>query len=173
SVYRLGRQWTLLAGVHQGFNPPAPGSTAAAEESLNYEAGARYARGPAGAELIAFYNDYDNLVGTCTASTGGGCNIGDQFSGGKVRMYGLEASAQYRVQLDGGLSVPLQLSYTYTSAEFRSSFASGFEEWGTVVAGDELPYLPEHQAQLMAALEAQRFGVSVAARYTDAMRVAA
>src|SRR5690606_10667241 len=35
SVYRLNDTWTLLAGVHQGFNPPAPGSTAAAEESLN------------------------------------------------------------------------------------------------------------------------------------------
>lgn len=173
SVYRLNDTWTLLAGVHQGFNPPAPGSTAAAEESLNYEAGARYGRGAASAELIAFYNDYDNLVGTCTSSTGGGCNIGDQFSGGKVRMHGLEAAAEYRVALDGGLSVPLQLAYTYTSAEFRTSFASGFEEWGTVAVGDELPYLPEHQAHFLAALEAERWALSIAARYTDSMRVEA
>jgi Fe(3+) dicitrate transport protein len=173
AVYRMGAEWTLLAGVHKGFNSPGPGGNAEAEESLNYEAGARYAREAASAELIAFYNDYDNLVGTCTASTGGGCNLGDQFAGGKVRMQGLELSGRYELELDRGMRLPVQLAYTYTSAEFRTSFASGFEEWGDVEVGDELPYLPEHQAQLLVGLAAKRWGVNLAASYTDAMRVEA
>ena len=173
AVYRMPGPWILLGGVHKGFNSPAPGSNSEAEVSLNYEAGARFAREAASAELIAFYNDYDNLVGTCTASTGGGCNLGDQFAGGKVRMSGLELSGQYEFDLDGGLRLPVQLGYTYTSAEFRTSFASGFGEWGDVEAGDELPYLPEHQAQLLVGLAADRWGVNLAASYTDAMRVEA
>jgi Fe(3+) dicitrate transport protein len=173
SVYRLTDTWTLLGGVHKGFNAPAPGAVAEAEESLNYEAGARYSRDGARAEVIAFYNDYDNLVGTCTASTGGGCDLGDQFSGGKVRMQGLELSAQYQFALARGLSVPLQLTYTHTSAEFRTSFASGFEEWATVEAGDELPYLPQHQAQVLLGLAAERWALNATASYSDAMRVVA
>jgi Fe(3+) dicitrate transport protein len=173
TVYRLSDAWTLLGGMHKGFNPPAPGGTSEAEESLNYEAGARYARAAASAEFIAFYNDYDNLVGTCTASTGGGCDLGDQFAGGKVRMQGLELSGRYEFGLERGLRLPVQLAYTYTNADFRTSFASGFEEWGNVAVGDELPYLPEHQAQLLVGLAAERWGVNVAASYTDAMRVQA
>jgi Fe(3+) dicitrate transport protein len=173
AVYKMTGPWTLLGGVHKGFNSPAPGSNAEGEESVNYEVGARYAREAAGAELIAFYNDYDNLVGTCTASTGGGCDLGDQFAGGKVRMHGLELSARYEVGLERGLRLPVQLAYTYTNAEFRTSFVSGFEEWGDVEAGDELPYLPEHQAQLLLGVAAQRWGVNLAASYTDSMRVEA
>jgi len=37
--------------------------------------------GAGSAELIAFYNDYENLVGTCTPSIGCGCNLGDPFIG--------------------------------------------------------------------------------------------
>ncbi|HUF71283.1 MAG TPA: TonB-dependent receptor [Gammaproteobacteria bacterium] len=171
--YRMAERWTLLGGIHQGFNPPGPGGNAESEESLNYEMGARYVHQSAGAELIAFYNDYDNLVGTCTASTGGGCNVGDQFSGGKVRMHGLELSGRYEFDLRRGLRLPVQLTYTYTSAEFGTSFSSGFDEWGDVQAGDELPYLPEQQAQLLAGLAAERWGVNLAASYTDSMRVEA
>jgi Fe(3+) dicitrate transport protein len=173
AVYSVTEDWTLLAGVHQGFNPPSPGSGATAEQSTNYEFGARFGRGPAGAELIAFYNDYENLVGTCTASTGAGCQIGDQFSGGQVRMAGLEFSGRYEWTLERGLQLPIQFAYTYTNAEFRSSFESSFEEWGSVTAGDELPYLPEHQAQLMAGLMGENWGINLSASYTDSMRAVA
>ncbi|HEY5568012.1 MAG TPA: TonB-dependent receptor [Gammaproteobacteria bacterium] len=173
AVYRMAEAWTLLGGVHKGFNSPSPGSNAEAEESVNYEAGARYAREAASAELIAFYNDYDNLVGTCTASTGGGCILGDQFAGGKVQMRGLELSGRYEFDLERGLRLPVQLAYTYTNAEFRTSFESGFEEWGGVEVGDELPYLPEHQAQLLAGLAAERWSVNLAASFVDAMRIEA
>jgi Fe(3+) dicitrate transport protein len=173
AVYELEGNWFLLAGVHRGFNPPSPGGGAQAEQSMNYELGARLSRERVQADVIAFYNDYDNLVGTCTASTGGGCQIGDQFSGGQVAMVGIELSSRIDWQLPRGLAVPLQLSYTYTGAEFRSSFDSGFDEWGSVEYGDKLPYLPENQAQVQIGLTGNRWGVNLSASYTDAMRVEA
>jgi Fe(3+) dicitrate transport protein len=173
TVYQLSGGWSLLAGVHKGFNPPAPGSTSASEESVNYEAGLRYANADASLELIGFYNDYDNLVGTCTASTGGNCEIGDQFDAGAVRMQGVELSGTYEWRLASQLAVPLQLSYTYTDAEFRNAFSSDFEEWGDVAAGDSLPYLPPHLLRIATGLTANRWSLNLSAAYVDAMRVVA
>lgn len=174
ALYRLNERWSLLGGVHRGFNPPGPGSNADPERSVNYEAGVRYGRGALGGELIAFYNDYTNLLGTCTTSTGGSCNIGDQFDGGEVRMQGAELAADYEWRIPaGGLTVPARLSYTYTDARFRTSFTSSFGEWGNVQAGDALPYLPPHQLRLATGLRASRWAVNLSATYTDAMRTRA
>lgn len=176
ALYRLNDRWRLLAGIHEGFNPPAPGSSSDAEESLNYEAGFRYLSGPLSVEAIGFFNDYDNLIGTVTASTGGGGEIGDQFDGGEVTVSGLELDAAYRLRDLGGsgLEMPLSLTYTWTAeAEFESSFSSGFDPWGEVEAGDELPYIPEHQLQLRAGLASQRWAVNLAAIYVDETRTEA
>ncbi|HSN70933.1 MAG TPA: TonB-dependent receptor [Steroidobacteraceae bacterium] len=173
AVYQLNGGWSMLASAHKGFNPPAPGSTSDAEESVNYEAGVRYANADATLELIGFFNDYENLVGTCTASTGGNCDIGDQFDAGEVRMRGVELAATYEWDLAGGLAVPLQLSYTYTDAEFRNSFSSDFEEWGDVTAGDSLPYLPPSLLRIGTGLAADRWSLNLSAAYVDAMRVVA
>lgn len=147
AMWDVDGDWSLFAGVHRGFSNPAPGSTADAETSTNWEAGARFAQGGLSAEAIAFFSDYDNLVGTCTASTGGGCTIGDQFDGGAVHVYGLEAVARWDLGAAIGLGValPLHAVYTITGTSFRSSFTSAYGPWGTVAKGDELPYLPRHQ----------------------------
>ncbi|MEX0824168.1 MAG: TonB-dependent receptor, partial [Woeseia sp.] len=84
ALYRINDNWRVLAGIHKGFNPPGPGSTAKEENSLNLEFGARYNGEQLSFESIYFINDYDNLVGTVTASTGGDGQIGDQFDGGEV-----------------------------------------------------------------------------------------
>src|SRR5690606_34917979 len=79
AAYLVADNVRLVAGVHRGFSPPGPGSTVDIETSWNYEAGVKLGDGPWRAEAIGFYNDYGNLVGTCTASTGADCTIGDQF----------------------------------------------------------------------------------------------
>ena len=173
ALYALTPEVNFLASVHKGFNPPGPGSGADAEESINYEVGIRFAGARLTAEAMAYFNDYDNLVGTCTLSSGGGCDLGDQFDGGQVEMYGLELSAATELALDSGLSVPLRGSYTYSKAEFQNGFASSFEEWGTVEPGDELPYLPEHQLQITAGLAGGRWRTDLSATYVGEMRVVA
>jgi Fe(3+) dicitrate transport protein len=176
ALYRLDDNWRLLAGVHKGFNPPAPGSSASEEESLNAEFGARYASDRFQFESIYFINDYDNLVGTVTASTGGSGQIGDQFDGGEVTVQGLELSADYGwTNLGGrGLALPLSLKYTWTTeAQFNNAFESEFEPWGDVQVGDELPYMPEHQLRAAAGLETQTWNINLAANYVGRMRTVA
>ena len=173
ALYRLNEDWRLLAGAHKGFNPPAPGSSASEESSLNVEAGARFDNGRLSFESIYFVNDYDNLVGTVTESTGGGGDIGDQFDGGEVLVSGLELSTSYRFEL-GAFDVPIALRYTWTNeAEFKSAFESDFEPWGDVAAGDELPYIPENQLRLTAGLEHEKFHVNLAASYVGKLRTQA
>lgn len=172
ALYRLSSEWRLLAGIHKGFNPPAPGSTAEEESSLNVEAGTRYDNESLSFEAIYFVNDYDNLVGTVTESTGGG-EIGDQYDGGKVSVKGLELSAAYEWGA-GQVRIPVDVEYTWThEAEFQSAFESGFDPWGTVEAGDELPYVPEHQLRASAGVVNPPWRFNLAANYIGTLRTRA
>jgi Fe(3+) dicitrate transport protein len=172
ALYRINNDWRLLAGVHKGYNPPGPGSSADEESSLNIEAGVRYGNGAMTFEGIYFLNDYDNLVGTVTESTGGG-DIGDQYDGGEVKVAGLELSAGYAWTV-GQLNVPLNVEYTWTTdAEFRSAFESNFDPWGDVEVGDELPYIPEHQLRASTGLETERWRISLAVNYLGELRTRA
>jgi Fe(3+) dicitrate transport protein len=65
------------------------------------------------------------------------------------------------------------LIYTYTDAEFRSSFTSGYGPWGNVVAGDELPYVPEQQVTLNLGLQATRWELNLALNYVSEARASA
>jgi len=172
TTYQLTGDWQLVAGVHRGFVNPAPGSDADAEESWNYEAGFRFGSGVASVEAMAFLVDYDNLVGTCTASTGGDCTIGDQYDGGKARVHGVELVAAWDAGsvIGSGWSLPLTAVYTWMQGEFLTSFRSGFDEWGDVQAGDEMPLMPEHQITLNAGVEADRWRAFVTLNYVDEAR---
>ena len=173
ALYRLNDEWRLLAGVHKGFNPPAPGSSAREESSINLEAGVRYSSDALSFEAIYFRNDYDNLVGTVTDSTGGGGQIGDQFDGGEVLVSGLELSADYAIEA-GAFKFPIGMNYTWTNAaEFRNAFDSGFEPWGQVEVGDALPYIPEHQLRVTAGIKHERFRTTLAANVVGRMRTKA
>ncbi|MCW5724941.1 MAG: TonB-dependent receptor [Maricaulaceae bacterium] len=170
--YDVNERLALFGGVHRGFSPPSPGSASGAEDAVNWEFGARYGGGDWSMEAIGFYNAYDNLVGTCTASTGGGCVIGDQFDGGRVNVRGLELTAQTDIGARMGLSfgVPLRAAYTWTEAEFQTAFASGFGPWGNVQAGDRMPYIPEHQFYASIGIEAGRWGGQVALNWVGDVR---
>jgi Fe(3+) dicitrate transport protein len=173
ALYRLNDEWRLLAGIHKGFNPPAPGSTADEESSINFEAGVRYQKEALRFESIYFRNDYDNLVGTVTDSTGGGGDIGDQFDGGEVLVSGFELTLANSFSV-GTVDIPLDLRYTWTNeAEFKNAFDSDFGPWGNVQVGDELPYIPEHQLRVSGAIETQRLRTSLAATYVGKLRTMA
>lgn len=173
ALYRVNDQWRVFGSISKGFNPPGPGSTASAENSINYEVGFRLTAEQFSSEAVYFFNDYDNLVGTVTASTGGNAQIGDQFDGGNATVKGLELSADYNSDdvFGSGLDVPLTLRYTWTTEfEFGSAFDSGFDPWGDVQVGDELPYVPEHQVRATAGIEGNSLGLNLAASYVGKMR---
>ncbi len=160
-----------FAGVHRGFAPPDSRDGTRPESSVNYELGGRLLRGLARAEAVAFFTDYSNLLGSDLAASGGGGTT-DQFNGGDVHVYGLELSAAYDLGILSrrGFSVPLRFGYTFTSAQFQNSFESDFEPWGTVAAGDNLPYVPRHQFSGSMGLETLRFNADVSVQYSGRMR---
>ncbi len=176
ATYRLDDSSRLFAGVHRGFAPPGAGANEETrpEESVNYEIGYRRSAGSLGLQLVGFLNDYDNLLGTDTLSAGG-TGEGDLFNGGKVETYGTEAALAFDAGVARGLSVslPIELSYTYTHAEFESSFQSDFEAWGDVQAGDSLPYVPVHQGAVGIGVKTGRWSASTNLIYQDAMRTRA
>ena len=163
----------LLAGVHKGFVPVAPGQgdRANPEESINYEAGARLAQGRVAGEVIGFFNDYSNLGGVCMLASGcSDMDLDTEFDGGRVHVYGVEAAARAEPGLGGWLWFPLSAAYTLTRSEFRTSFESDNPQWGDVEKGFELPYLPRHQLSASAAVRTRRAELSASARHTSAMR---
>ena len=138
----------LFGGVHKGFSPPGPGSNefTEAEDSINYEFGFSLGQPGFNTRLVAFYSDYDNLLGADTLAAGGQ-GTGDLHNGGEARVAGMEASVSFDPVsgLQSGFSLPVQMAYTVTHGEFRNAFDSDFGPWGNVIVGDRLPYLPRHQ----------------------------
>ena len=177
--YSFNDENTVFDSVHKGFAPtmPSPDKQADAEESVNYEIGLRHRnKNSFFAETTAYIVDYSNLLGDDSASTGGG-GTGDQFNGGEVLSYGLELATGYDFKgtlLNEPVKFPVRLSYTYNNTEFRSSFETESDEWGTnVTKGDKMPYVSPHQLALSVGAEFEKFGLNVATKYVDAMRTQA
>ncbi|MCS6900193.1 MAG: TonB-dependent receptor [Myxococcales bacterium] len=173
SYLAITRDLGVLAGVYKGFSPAPPESTPITrpEESINYEAGLRYDRKKVRAEVIGFFNDYKNLTDICTFSNG--ClahNLDRQFDAGAVHIYGIETFAEATIPTSWGVSLPVRAAYTLTRTRFRNSFIAQDSFFGEVVAGDELPYVPRHQASGGVGIETSRWGVNVAGTYVGSMR---
>ncbi|MBX3264544.1 MAG: TonB-dependent receptor [Labilithrix sp.] len=163
----------VLAGVHKGFSPvpPEQARTNKPEESVNYEAGARWTARHARVEAIGFYNAYSNLTNLCTFSNGcAGANVDRQFDGGRARILGAEIYGETELPLGGGFLLPSRLAYTYTYSEFLSTFTSADPQFGNVRRGDELPYVPPNQLSGSVGLEKDPWGLNVAGTFVDSMR---
>ncbi|MBI2382273.1 MAG: TonB-dependent receptor [Gammaproteobacteria bacterium] len=164
--YRLNGAWALIAGAHRGFTPAGSEPGQRPEKSWNWEAGVRYADNSLFVEAIGFYNDYQNIVGSCTASSGSNCEVGERFSGDGASVYGLELQAVQRFTA-GDWVFPVLFSYTYTDAEFETSFNSGF--WGTVSKGDPLPYVADNLFNLRVGAERGDFSTYLNVHQSDAV----
>jgi Fe(3+) dicitrate transport protein len=169
----LGDHLGVLAGVHRGFSPAAPGRAGSAqpETSVNYEAGVRWSSAPLRAEVIGFLNDYQNLTSICTFAAGCSSDrVDSQSDAGRARIHGAEVFLSTPLRLGKNLSLPISAAYTYTKTEFLETFVSEDPSWGEVADGDELPYVPRHQAWLSAALESSLGTLAAGASYVSAMR---
>lgn len=166
----------LFGGVHRGFGPPGPGAEEETrpEQSVNYELGGRLRRGWLGVQLTGFYSDYENILGKATLATGE-TGAGDLFNGGAVDVLGIEAAVDYDFADRLGLPVgiPVRVAYTFTDAEFRTSFESDYDPWGAVDSGDELPYLPEHQFYGSVGVTGGGWGLTLSSFGNTAMRTRA
>lgn len=163
----------VFAGVHRGFSPVAPGQDESIqpEFSVNYEAGLRALWNGLHAEAIGFFNDYSNLTGVCTFSSG--CDdtmVNEQFNAGEVFVFGAETMAQYHHRFDSGLGFHVGGRYTYTGSRFRTEFESNFPQFGDVSAGDELAYVPVHVAGGDAGVGGSIWDINARVNYNGAMR---
>ena len=170
-LFQVDDNWSLLAGYHKGFSAPSNSPGVKEEKADNYEIGVRYAGSHLRGEVIAFYSDYENLLGECTASSSAGCEIGDAFNGDAATVEGVEAQFMADVPVSETISLPLSLSYTYIDTEFDTSFNSEF--FGSVKEGDPIPYIPEHQLRMSAGLEGSGWAVNLSAKYVDEVCVRA
>ena len=94
--YRFNNYVSVFGGIHKGFSPPSNTPGQNAEESINYELGSRFGFKGLSGEIVGFYNDYQNLLGSDLAATGGTGSL-DQFNAGEVRVSGIELSLNYNL----------------------------------------------------------------------------
>lgn len=173
--YAITPEFGVLAGVHRGFSPVSPGQPDGVEPetSVNYEAGFRYSkeRTRTLVEAIGFFNDYGNLIGECSFSVGCEEELVDrQFNAGDVWIYGAELVAAHSFALGGTWYLPSRAAYTLTETEFQTSFTSGNPQFGDVEEGDELPYVPQHQASVQLGVTNQTFALNTRLTYVGEMR---
>jgi Fe(3+) dicitrate transport protein len=171
--YTVNENFGLLFGVHEGFIPTSPkeGPEVEIENSVNYEFGGRFYQGKLQGEAVFFFNDMSNLKESCSFSAASSCgdSLDKEFNGNEVDVYGLEFSTSYVANLTEQLDVPMSVVYTYSDSEFKNSFESDFPMWGTITAGDGLPYLAKHQLTLNLGLTAANWDVNLITRYVGEM----
>ena len=172
--YRFDNQLSVFGGVHKGFSPPGNNVGEDPEESVNFELGSRFNFGGFQGELVGFYNNYSNLLGSDLAATGGTGSL-KQFNAGEVDVKGLEFLLNYDLlqNSSGNFKLPLNFSYTYTHTEFQNSFESEVGIWGEVNKGDEMPYIPNHQFHAKIGLEHAKFDLNLNGRYMGEFRTMA
>ena len=138
--YTFSNNLSVFGGIHKGYSPPGSSDGQKAEESVNSELGIRFSTKKLNGEIIAYRNDYSNLLGNDLAATGGFGEM-DPFNAGKALVNGFE------VLLNTSISkyIPISFSYTLTDAKFLTSFGSTQDIWGEVNNGDQIPYIPKHQ----------------------------
>lgn len=147
--YKVNKQLTVFAGMHEGHSPSPNDGASDPEEALNTELGLRYNEQALYAEATLYHSDYSNLLGNCTASGGAGeCSIGDASNAGEATIQGLEVLVNYEHKVNQALAIPMGITYTYTDAKFDTTFEDESGVWGNVEKGDKLPNLADQQVQL-------------------------
>jgi Fe(3+) dicitrate transport protein len=171
--YKFNQEFSLFGGVHKGFSPAGTTEGESSEQSVNYELGTRFSHNGFSGEVVGFYNDYSNLLGSDLAATGGGGTL-DLFNAGEVDVSGLEVLGGYDFLANNvNFSLPLTMTYTFTDAEFQNTFDSNVGIWGEVASGDEVPYISRHQFNAGLSFIAEKFEAHANARYRGEFRTLA
>ncbi|MCF6294205.1 MAG: TonB-dependent receptor [Flavobacteriaceae bacterium] len=171
--YKVNNDISAFTSIHKGFSPPSNLEGQKAEESVNLELGTRFTTKGIRGEVIAFYNQYSNLLGSDLAATGGTGSL-EQFNAGEVNVNGFEMLLNYNlIKTNAKYKLPITFSYTYTNSKFLNSFDSDDSLWGEVNIGDQLPYIAKHQFNTTLSLEHKDFEFSLSGRFNGAFRTKA
>lgn len=166
--YKITNDLSIFLGIHKGFSPPSSEEGQKPESSVNIESGLRFSKGEFSAELIGFYNDYKNMLGSNLAATGGTGDL-NLFDIGKAKVKGTEILMQYQpIPKTYALKLPMQISYTYTDTKMLNSFKE--DSWGYVFVGDEIPYITKHSLNANIGAEYKWLELNIGVRYNGDMR---
>ncbi len=180
--YWLNENMNLLGGINKGFSPPGmPSVTATSgqarmETSVNYELGYHFEKNGYTAQVVGFFNNYSNILGSDNMS-GGGAGTGDMFNAGNAHIQGIEISFEGNLLSNknnpSGLSFPVSLAYTFTDARFQETFINGGGDWGTgrINQGDRIPFITPHLLTANVGVSNQKFDITLSNRFTGITRV--
>jgi Fe(3+) dicitrate transport protein len=179
--YMINTHANAFGGVHKGFSPPGmPSVTSAtkqatAEQSINYELGYRYNKTGLNAQVVGFWNNYQNILGSDNIS-GGGAGTGDLYNAGRAKILGVEIELAYDVlhknNVIQNLKLPLSIAYTYTSATFQETFINGGGDWGsgTISTNDRIPFITPHLLTTSIGIENKKYNLTLMGRYIGETR---
>ena len=180
--YWLNENMNLLGGIHKGFSPPGmPSVTATSgqakmETSVNYELGYHFEKNGYTAQVVGFYNNYSNILGSDNMS-GGGAGTGDMFNAGNANIQGIEISFEGNLLSNknnpSGVSFPVSLAYTFTDARFQETFINEGGDWGIgrINQGDRIPFISPHLLTANVGMSNQKFDITLSSRFTGITRV--
>ncbi len=170
--YQFFDSFSINGGYIHGLTLNGPGQTKEVmpEKSNNFEFGVRHNKFFKG-ELTGFYTHYNNIKGTCTASSGcTGADADQEFNGGEAKVLGYEFSASKTLKR-GQFQFPLSVSYTKTMGHFASNVQSDNKEWGKglIRKGDPLPYISRDQYSISIGSNYKQISSALTFNYTGKM----
>jgi Fe(3+) dicitrate transport protein len=179
--YSLCKYGGIFGGIHQGFSPPgmpnvSTGATQAKPEmAVNFELGYRFTNDYFKTQIVGFYNDYNNILGTDNVS-GGGAGTGELFNAGNAKISGVECSVEYDlmqlINKKSNIKLPLAAAYTLTNARFSDTFVNAGGDWGTglIQSGDNIPFITPQLFAATLGIEINNFDATLSGRYTGQTR---
>ncbi|MBE84449.1 MAG: TonB-dependent receptor [Gemmatimonadetes bacterium] len=174
--YAIG-DYNLFGGIHRGYTPPSSGTLRVtnfgqnvatggldleSEKSWNMEAGLRTWQPGLRLEIAGYWIKVSDLVAA---------GRGTAFRNlGKVQTYGIEAGGSIRFSRYAKALPDINFSYTYLKTEIESGRVRSGRLAGNVevdLAGNELPYAPEHTLTLGFSKRISSLNLRADWRYVD------
>lgn len=169
-TYDLQDTNQLFGGIYRGVSVPGPRSVLRSgvdvEESIGYELGIRHESEKYKAELVGFYTDFDNLIGSDTGLGGS-----DAVNAGEAEVFGAEFlfSTNSLSSNLSGFRLPAFLSATYTSATLTNALSEGGSDniFAGGLAGADIPYIPDFKVTAGIGIENDKYGINLEASYIN------
>jgi Fe(3+) dicitrate transport protein len=172
TIYNMGGGQSMFIGFNEGHSPVDAGSAASIEpeKSDNYEIGFRKQTNNSYFEVIAFYNDYSQLIDSCLEANGcAAADSGSTTNKGAAEVEGIEF--QYRLnnmfatpQMKGmaghsSVRYPLMISGMLQSSEYTGGETS--------YSGNSIAYVPDFQLYTSIGMETNDWSIALGAKYQD------
>ncbi len=154
--YSLTENSALFGGLFRGISLPGPGGAindgVKEEQATSLELGYRTNSSRWALESAAFFTDFRDLI--VTDNVGGGVATGVTENVGRAQVLGVELTSTYDWALGRGFSQPWYLTATYNHARLKGDASTNSTDgpFSGARDGSRMPYIPDWQATLGAAL---------------------